>query len=69
MPLKSSTFLGGGGGLKIPIIFLFGPYYPKFQLHSELVMWGSASWIRGSGPAMLTFVPGNRDGVPLHFFG
>ena len=35
----------------------------------SFMMWGSASWIRGSDLAMLTFEPGNRDGVPLHFVG
>ena len=35
----------------------------------SFVMWGFASWIRGSDPAILTFVPGNSDGVPLYFSG
>ena len=27
-----------------------------------------SSWIRSSDPAILTFVPGNHDEVPLHFW-
>ena len=48
------------------MLFLLGPSYPPSELTlSSFVMGGSASWSRGSNPAILTIVPGNHDGVPL----
>ena len=47
-------------------LFLIGPSFPTLALQANFVMWRSASWIRGSDPTILNFVPGNREGVPLH---
>ena len=41
----------------------FFDHYPTSKLQASFVMWGSAIWISGSDPAILTFVPGNHDEV------
>ena len=47
-------------------IFSFGPSLSYIRASiASFVMWGSASWIRGSDPAIWTFVPGKHDEVPL----
>ena len=35
---------------------------------ASFVMWASASWIRGSDLAILTFVPENHDVVCMYVF-
>ena len=34
------------------LFFLLGPSYPTRELQASFMMWGSASWFRGSDPAI-----------------
>ena len=52
--------------IKTLLLLFFGPSLSYIQASiASFLMWGSSSWIRGSDSAIWTFVPGNRDGVPL----